>query len=845
MDKVLLIIQPSIATSQINIIVMRNLILLFLVVILGSAANAQTPETIVGWDGASFTYQSTDNATYWRYPFANTGLVGNISVSTMRTFGGVSPSTASDAYGNGNQILFNENPGNGWINGTGQKGWVFKFKTLGYEGLKFSGKMAGSTSLFNFKGPRDFKLQYSTDSIAWTDVSGGTLAAGNAGAASYTLTTLSNVVLPSACDNQPTLFLRMLMTSETSPDGFTATASGMSFVDDFVVVGQSTPVAPSNIILSSQTSLVAIGAQASAGTTIGTLSSVDFNLGNTFTYTLVNGVGDTHNGSFLISGNTLMVNASLPRGIYSVRIRSTDNASLFLEKVFLIYIMETQPGIFSNPITGTAPANSNPYTTGQTVAANLTVSGIKRGSSLTVSTSNDRYACTNWGATLDANKYFEFVLTPGAGFGIKFEYLEATLQRTSTSAKNFTLRSSVDNYTTDIYSITNIPTTATAHKFPLLAAMFQNVTSPITFRLYGWDATSTTATASVNDFSFKGVIGTGTCTPTLNSSTQSACATYTWAYNNQTYTSSGVYTVIGVNAGGCTHTEILNLTITSPTTSTSTVSACDTYTWSVNNQTYTTSGTYSVSSGCTIDQLVLTINPSSTVIQNETACTSYTWGMNNVTYTASGNYTNLVGCTTHNLNLQIQACADITFLIEGYYLGSGLMQPVLQNQGVAGALATECDSVTIEFREATPPYAQVYKNRKKFATNGSFHAVLPEAANGQSFYIVVQHRNGLETWSSAPVLIGSNTVYDFSTAATQAYGDNQIEVAPGVFALYSGDIQKDGGIDVSDYLVMEPDIINGNTGYLDTDLNGDGGVDVFDFLVAQMNITNGVSYITP
>lgn len=763
----------------------------------------------------------------------------------MRTFGGVSPSTASDAYGNGNQIIFNENPGTGWISGTGVKGWVFKFATSGYEALKFSGKMAGSTSLFSFRGPRDFKLQYSLDSLSWTDISGGTIAAGIAGAASYTLTSISNLTLPAACENKPSLWLRMIMTSDASPDGATATASGQSFVDDFVVVGQSTPVAPSNLILSSQTTLVSIGGQTTTGTSIGTFTSTDFNLGNTFTYALVSGVGDTHNSSFTLSGNTLLTNATLPRGIYSIRVRSTDNSNLYLEKVFKIYVMETQPNIFSNPITGTAPANSNPYTTGQVVAANLSVSGIKRGSGLTAATSNDRYACTNWSTNFDANKYFEFVLTPAVSYGIKFEYLEATLQRSSTSAKNFSLRSSVDNYATDIFSLTAVPTTATTFKFPLIATDFQNITTAITFRLYGWDATSTTATASVNDFAFKGVIANGGCTPTSNSTTATACSSYVWTYNNQTYNTSGTYTVIGVNAGGCTHTEILNLTVNSPTTVVSNATACNTYTWPVNNQTYNTSGTYTSSSGCTINQLNLTINPTTTTTQNQLACTNYTWSVNGQTYTTSGSYTAVTGCTTNTLNLQIKGCADVQFLIEGYYQGGGFMRPVLNNQGIAAAGSNDADTVTIEFRSATAPYATQYSYHHVVSTNGLIHATLPEAAIGQSFYIAIQHRNALETWSANPVIIGNNTSYNFTNAAAKAYGANQTEIEPGVFALYSGDIVRDGSIDVSDYLVMDPDIVCGNSGYLSTDLNGDGAVDVYDFLIMQNSITYGISYAIP
>ena len=90
-----------------------------------------------------------------------------------------------------------------------------------------------------------------------------------------------------------------------------------------------------------------------------------------------------------------------------------------------------------------------------------------------------------------------------------------------------------------------------------------------------------------------------------NTTTISACDTYTWANNNQTYTESGTYTGTTTN---CV-TEILTLTITQSTTNTTSITACGSYTWSVNGQTYTSSDTYTSLSGCHIEELILTINP--------------------------------------------------------------------------------------------------------------------------------------------------------------------------------------------------------------------------------------------
>jgi hypothetical protein len=145
--------------------------------------------------------------------------------------------------------------------------------------------------------------------------------------------------------------------------------------------------------------------------------------------------------------------------------------------------------------------------------------------------------------------------------------------------------------------------------------------------------------------------------PTTSTSSATACDTYTW--NNQIYTVSGSYTYTTTNALGCDSIATLNLTINNSTTSTTTVTACDTYSW--NAQTYTQSGTYTYqttnAAGCdSTATLNLTINNSTTSSTPIIACVSYQW--NGQTYTQSGTYTyvtpNAVGCdSTATLNLTI------------------------------------------------------------------------------------------------------------------------------------------------------------------------------------------------
>lgn len=106
---------------------------------------------------------------------------------------------------------------------------------------------------------------------------------------------------------------------------------------------------------------------------------------------------------------------------------------------------------------------------------------------------------------------------------------------------------------------------------------------------------------------------------TTNTTTISACDSYMWSENGTTYTSSGTYT----STTGC-NTETLELTIVSSTANTTIISACDTYTWSVNGTAYTSSGTYTSTTGCHTETLELTINSAATPTGNATQVISVT-----------------------------------------------------------------------------------------------------------------------------------------------------------------------------------------------------------------------------
>jgi hypothetical protein len=120
--------------------------------------------------------------------------------------------------------------------------------------------------------------------------------------------------------------------------------------------------APTNISLSA----TSINENVAGNSTVGTLSSTDPDAGNTFTYTLVSGTGDTDNASFNISGNSLRITSSPDyekKSSYSVRVRTTDQGGLTYEKAFTITINDLAEGVLlSTSPTLTFTSNSSDIT---------------------------------------------------------------------------------------------------------------------------------------------------------------------------------------------------------------------------------------------------------------------------------------------------------------------------------------------------------------------------------------------------------------------------------------------------------------------------------------------------
>src|SRR5262249_2745990 len=148
--------------------------------------------------------------------------------------------------------------------------------------------------------------------------------AGSSGNSSFTIDVNGNLKTASSFDyeTQSSYAIRVRSTDQ-----------GNLFVEkQFTITIVDVNEAPGDLFLTAGT----IAENQASGSTVGTFSTLDPDLANTFGYTLVSGAGGTDNASFTIDGNgNLKTAASFnyeAQNSFAIRVRSTDQGSLSAEK---------------------------------------------------------------------------------------------------------------------------------------------------------------------------------------------------------------------------------------------------------------------------------------------------------------------------------------------------------------------------------------------------------------------------------------------------------------------------------------------------------------------------------
>jgi len=166
-------------------------------------------------------------------------------------------------------------------------------------------------------------------------------------------------------------------------------------------------------------------------------------------------------------------------------------------------------------------------------------------------------------------------------------------------------------------------------------------------------------------------------------------------------------------------------------------------------------------------------------------------------------------------------------------------------EGLCNGSTMVPDTITVELRNTSAPFTLIDQTKIFLNTNGEGSGRFYNAVNGIPYYIVMKHRNALETWSASPQSFSSNTLsYDFTTGSNKAYGNN-LKLVGGKWCVYSGDVNQDGVVGTADVNIVFTDNVNGVTGNSTTDLNGDMFTEVEDLNLVFTNNVISVTKKTP
>ena len=152
------------------------------------------------------------------------------------------------------------------------------------------------------------------------------------------------------------------------------------------------------------------------------------------------------------------------------------------------------------------------------------------------------------------------------------------------------------------------------------------------------------------------------------------------------------------------------------------------------------------------------------------------------------------------------------------------------------------DTVMIGIHDYQSPSEIIESVKAILTPEGNTSAIFTLADASIGFFLSVKHRNSIETWSKDTILNFDNSAlyYDFTRDTMQAYGNN-MKLINGKAHIYSGDVNQDRQIDITDASIVSNDAHEYLLGFSKTDLNGDEIVDSSDMIMVDGNV---LRYIT-
>src|SRR6187399_1803445 len=140
--------------------------------------------------------------------------------------------------------------------------------------------------------------------------------------------------------------------------------------------------------------------------------------------------------------------------------------------------------------------------------------------------------------SISTTQYYEVTITPAAGYLLDLNSITFTLQRSGTGIRQYAVRSNLDFTTnlpatispantdlsvlpTNVFQVSDVTAAAENGSTITLGTAYDAISTPVTFRFYGWNAEGTGGTFSIDNVVINGTATNVTATPTVNLSVSS------------------------------------------------------------------------------------------------------------------------------------------------------------------------------------------------------------------------------------------------------------------------------------------------------------------------------------
>jgi hypothetical protein len=199
---------------------------------------------------------------------------------------------------------------------------------------------------------------------------------------------------------------------------------------------------------------------------------------------------------------------------------------------------------------------------------------------------------------------------------------------------------------------------------------------------------------------------------------------------------------------------------------------------------------------------------------------------------------------------------NLKVFLEGFYTGNGKMDNFGSggNLNIVGVTTDPylADTVQLTLIDTVSLFPVATSKGLLFidgTVSFNFNSIV-----ASSYYLKINHRNSIETWSAGPVSLINTNFYDFTSSTSQSFGNNTVLTFDNTgWAIYSGDVTdtanktgpQDHVVDIDDYNGIENAVFYTYLGYVVEDLTGDGIVESKDYVLIENNFFYGILSMRP